>query len=75
MVQLSSKNMQKNEIISILDTNIERAESMIKNQSKRDMSNALQKWKADRDFISAAIIEEYNKQIDIYRLILKYRQQ
>lgn len=73
MIQLLSKNMQRNEIISILETNIERAESMMKNQSKRDMSNALQKWKDDKNFVSKVIIEECNKQIDIYRLILKYR--
>lgn len=71
-IQLLSKNMQKNEIISILDTNIERAESLLKNKSKRDMSNALRKWRDDKNFVLNVILEECNKQIDIYRLILKY---
>lgn len=70
LMQLLSENMTKGEICSTLDTNIQ--SGLKRKDSKKDWSNAVAKWKADRKFVQYLDLEKEYDRIDIDRLILKF---
>lgn len=70
-MQLLSGNITKGEICSILDTNINRGSN--RQESKRDWSKAVTKWKADKEYVLSLDLEKESERIGIDKLILKYR--
>lgn len=69
-MQLLSNNLTKGEICSTLDTNINNG--LKRKSSKRDWSNAVSKWKADKEFVQKINLERENEKININKLILKF---
>ena len=72
-MQLLANNITKGEIYSILDTNI--SSGMKRKDSKKDWSKAVEKWKADKEFVSGLDLEKEAQKYSIDRLILKYRKE
>lgn len=68
LIQLLSKNITKSEIYSILDTNINNGLNRM--GSKKDWSNAVEKWKADRRYVESLNLE--SSDIDIKKITLKF---
>lgn len=71
VMQLALNNITKNEIYSILDTNINRWSN--RKESKRDGSKAVAKWKEDKEFVKNIDLEKEIETINIGKLILKYK--
>lgn len=70
--QLMVQNMQRSEIISILSKNIANGEKRIAAGYKKDWSNAVNKWKSDREFITNFDMDKQYYSLNINRIILKY---
>lgn len=70
--QLITKNMQRSEIISAISKNITNGEKRIAANYKKDWSNAVKKWKSDREFVNNFDIEKSYNLININRIVLKY---
>jgi hypothetical protein len=68
LIQLLSKNITKSEIYSILDTNINNGLNRV--GSKKDWTNAVNKWKADRQYIESLDLK--SSDIDIKKITLKF---
>lgn len=71
LVHLLAKDITQGEIYSILDTNINRGMHRI--DSKRDWSNAVEKWKMDKAYVQQLDLESESKMINIDKIILKFR--
>lgn len=71
-VQIITQNMQRSEIISIISKNIANGEKRIQQKYKKDWTNAVKKWKADREFVSNIDIDKCHNAINVNRIILKY---
>lgn len=71
LVHLLAKDITQGEIYSILDTNINRGIHRI--DSKRDWSNAVEKWKMDKLYVQQLDLETESKKINIDKIILKFR--
>ena len=70
LMQLLSGNITKGEIYSILDTNI--SSGIKRKNSKKDWSKAVDKWKADKEFIENVEIDKESQKIGIEKLILMF---
>lgn len=68
---LSSKILTKGEIVGNIDRNISSGRSRI--GSKKDWSNAVEKWEHDKKFVQSFDIEHSKNDININKIILKYR--
>lgn len=71
VTQLALNNITKNEIYSILDTNINRWSN--RKESRRDGSKAVAKWKEDKEFVKNIDLEKETENINVDKLILKYK--
>ena len=71
LVHLLAQDITQGEIYSILDTNINRG--IHRADSKRDWSNAVEKWRMDKAYIQQLDLEMESKMIDIDKIILKFR--
>ena len=72
LMQLLSGNMERTEIISIINSDIQRCESSMNNGSKRDLREAIQKWKEDKEFVEKVLIERGYQYVKVSKIILQY---
>lgn len=68
---ISSKLLTQGEIIGNIDRNISSGRNRI--GTKKDWSNAISKWEHDKKFIQSFDIEHSSDDINICKIILKYR--
>lgn len=68
LIQLLSKNITKSEIYSILDTNINNGLNRV--GSKKNWTNAVNKWKSDRQYVESLDLK--SPDIDIKKITLKF---
>lgn len=68
---ISSKLLTQGEIIGNIDRNISSGRNRI--GSKKDWSNAIAKWEHDKEFVQSFDIERSNNDINIGKIILRYR--
>ena len=69
-IQLVSGSMTKGEIMSYIDSNIENG--MKRENSKKNWSQAINKWKNDKEYVRNFNLDSFSKRININRFILKY---
>ncbi len=68
---ITSGLLTQGEIIGNIDKNIANGRSRI--GSKKDWSNAVEKWEHDKKFVQSFKIEQSDNDINIGKIILKYR--
>ena len=64
--------MQRNEIISFLNKNINNGEQRTQADHKNDWTNAVNKWKDDREYVLTLDRGQQNEKMEAAKLILAY---
>lgn len=69
-LQLTTHSLTSNEIISYIDTYIESGQK--RSGSVKCWDRAVRKWESDKQFVQNFNAEEFDKQIGVSKLILRY---